>query len=271
MKKNVMMRLASFLLVAVLISTSAISGTYAKYVTSGTATDSARVAKWGVTFDIEGGPLFDTQYETDDKDTTYASMTYSVKSSGTDNVVAPGTAGTLVKFRTQGTPEVSYKVEMTTNSEGVDEAETIFTKYDITYNAEEKKYEKTEITSGLYYPVVFTLKYNNQEIGSNYTTIATLNEDIGKCGYYFDVTTGKYHVTTNGTNYGSVGQDTAPELEINWVWAFDGVDGANDVHDTTLGDLAAIKDLATNVTMTDGTDYNLDLKVNITATATQID
>ena len=31
MKRNVMMRLASFLLVAVLISTSAISGTYAKY------------------------------------------------------------------------------------------------------------------------------------------------------------------------------------------------------------------------------------------------
>ena len=49
MKKNKMMRLASFLLIAVLVSTSAISGTYAKYTTSGFAEDQARVAKWGVT------------------------------------------------------------------------------------------------------------------------------------------------------------------------------------------------------------------------------
>ncbi len=48
MKKNKMMRLASVLLIAVMISTSAISGTYAKYVTSGYAEDNARVAKFGV-------------------------------------------------------------------------------------------------------------------------------------------------------------------------------------------------------------------------------
>ena len=62
MKKNVMMRLASFLLVAVLISTSAISGTYAKYVTQAEGTDSARVAKWGVTVAIDGSDLFANQY-----------------------------------------------------------------------------------------------------------------------------------------------------------------------------------------------------------------
>ena len=49
MKKNKMMRLASVLLIAVMISTSAISGTYAKYVTEGAAQDDARVAHWGVT------------------------------------------------------------------------------------------------------------------------------------------------------------------------------------------------------------------------------
>ena len=48
MKKNKMMRLASFLLVATLLTTSMISGTFAKYVTEGSASDSARVAKWGV-------------------------------------------------------------------------------------------------------------------------------------------------------------------------------------------------------------------------------
>ena len=48
MKKNKMMRLASGLLVAVLITTSTISGTFAKYVTTADAKDEARVAKFGV-------------------------------------------------------------------------------------------------------------------------------------------------------------------------------------------------------------------------------
>ena len=66
MKKNVMMRLACFLLVAVLISTSAISGTYAKYVTEGSSKDTARVAKWGVTVSADYSNLFTKTYETHD-------------------------------------------------------------------------------------------------------------------------------------------------------------------------------------------------------------
>ena len=46
MKTNTMMRVASVLLVAVLLSTCAIAGTYAKYVSTTTGTDSARVATW---------------------------------------------------------------------------------------------------------------------------------------------------------------------------------------------------------------------------------
>ena len=48
MKKNTMMRIASVLMVAVLLSTCAISSTFAKYVSSDSATDTARIAKWGV-------------------------------------------------------------------------------------------------------------------------------------------------------------------------------------------------------------------------------
>ena len=44
MKKNKMMRIASVLLVAVILTTCAISGTFAKYVTSGNGSDNARVA-----------------------------------------------------------------------------------------------------------------------------------------------------------------------------------------------------------------------------------
>ena len=69
MKKNVMMRLASFLLVAVLISTSAISGTYAKYVTEATAKDTARVAAFGVQVAADFTEVFKEKYDTTDEET----------------------------------------------------------------------------------------------------------------------------------------------------------------------------------------------------------
>ena len=62
MKKNRMMRLASILLVATLMSTCTISGTFAKYVTTASGSDTARVAKWGVTVTANGA-LFDHVYE----------------------------------------------------------------------------------------------------------------------------------------------------------------------------------------------------------------
>ena len=46
MKRNIMMRLASILLVAVLMTTGAVSGTFAKYTSQATASDSVTVAKW---------------------------------------------------------------------------------------------------------------------------------------------------------------------------------------------------------------------------------
>ena len=58
MKKNKFMRLASVMLMLCLITTCAISGTFAKYTTSATATDTARVAKWGVKVVVTGKEAF---------------------------------------------------------------------------------------------------------------------------------------------------------------------------------------------------------------------
>lgn len=49
MKKNKMLRLASVLLIVVILTTCVIGGTLAKYTTSDSAADTARVAQWGVT------------------------------------------------------------------------------------------------------------------------------------------------------------------------------------------------------------------------------
>ena len=48
-KKNWTLRAAVLMLALVLITSCFVGGTFAKYVTSGSGTDSARVAKFGVT------------------------------------------------------------------------------------------------------------------------------------------------------------------------------------------------------------------------------
>lgn len=99
MKKNRMMRAASLLLVAVLLTTCTISGTFAKYTSSGTATDTARVAKWGVTVTAVGNEaMFDTDYT-------------NVSSLNSDKVVAPGTSnGSPISFTVAGQPEVAGQI-----------------------------------------------------------------------------------------------------------------------------------------------------------------
>ena len=110
MKKNRMMRLASILLVCVLLTTSVISGTFAKYVTADTATDSARVAAWGfaedLTIDFE---LFSTSYDNGSVTTVDGK---------TAKVIAPGTTQTEMITLTydnkagQGAPEVAYTIDL---------------------------------------------------------------------------------------------------------------------------------------------------------------
>lgn len=104
MKKNRMIRIASVLLIAVLISTCALSGTLAKYVTSETGSDSARVAKWGVFVAVAVGTADGSAFADE-----YGA---TVKSSVADDaVVAPGTSGTLLTSSISGAPEVAVSVK----------------------------------------------------------------------------------------------------------------------------------------------------------------
>lgn len=108
MKKNKMMRLASVLLVLTLLSTSVISGTFAKYTTQDSASDSARVAKWGVELQVVGN-LYGESY----KDTieTTDNTTITVKTSDSMEVVAPGTKNEEgFSFSLNGQPEVDGKI-----------------------------------------------------------------------------------------------------------------------------------------------------------------
>lgn len=123
MKKNRAMRLAALLLVAVLMSTCGISGTFAKYVTEVKSEDSARVAKWGfepVAMDISD--LFANSY-----DLVMNSDVEVLSSDGAD-VIAPGTWGSetfaFAYDETNGilAPEVDYMFEVSTTDSSCDDA-----------------------------------------------------------------------------------------------------------------------------------------------------
>lgn len=101
MKKS---RIFSALLVLALLSTCVIGGTFAKYTSTATGKDSARIAKWG--FEAPASltvDLFDDAYT-------------NVKSGDSANVVAPGTSktATITLATISGTaPEVAYNYGIT--------------------------------------------------------------------------------------------------------------------------------------------------------------
>ncbi len=122
MKKNKMMRLASVLLVAVLLSTCAISGTFAKYTSSTSGSDTARVAKWS--FELNDVALnnqftfnlFDTVTDINGSadDTDVANDTNK-------SIIAPGTAGSFtIKLENLSEVTAQYAIDYTvTNTSNI--------------------------------------------------------------------------------------------------------------------------------------------------------
>ena len=115
MKKNKIMRLASALLVLTLMTTCAISSTFAKYTTKAEGFDSARVATWGFedTGSVTLNDLFKTTYD-------------NANVKGNADVIAPGTKNSATfAFDYSGAetaPEVAYTFTVSTDGSTCDTA-----------------------------------------------------------------------------------------------------------------------------------------------------
>lgn len=132
MKKNRMLRMASALLILTLLTTSVIGGTFAKYVSEGSVSDTARVAKWGVEIKTSG-TLYSDAYakKSDDTGTSNLPATWAANptadsitvaaSTQNDNIVAPGTKSYAdgLNFSISGKPEVAVKVSTTIEAEDI--------------------------------------------------------------------------------------------------------------------------------------------------------
>ena len=122
MRKNRMMRVASALMVAVLLTTCVISSTFAKYVTEDTFADSARVAKWGVELQIVGNLYGDTYIDelTANNDPAIAVQASDATAAEGSDIVAPGTKNENgMTISLNGTPEVDGKVTISITTSNV--------------------------------------------------------------------------------------------------------------------------------------------------------
>ena len=214
MKKNIMMRLSAILLVAVLLTTCVISGTWAKYVKSDNAADEAKVAHWGITVEVTGEDAFAKEYEKDTDSFTAAANTVV----STEKVLAPGTTGTLGTVEIAGTPEVAYEVKVETNL-----ALANWT------------------VEGTYY-CPLEIKVGDAKIsGKDYTSMADFEAAVEKA----------IKVDLTGQEDGTVeyasGTNAAKTLEITWTWAFE---GNSDANDTILGSAATKATVAFSLTVT---------------------
>ena len=217
-----MMRVASIMLVLVLLTSSVISGTFAKYVTTGSGTDSARVAKWGVTVAADYSGLFNTQYAT--KEAWTGDDGVSVNASA--DVVAPGTKGELADFVINGEPEVDVVVTYVADFEIGDNWMVDADNNDVNSGA-------AYVRDTFYCPIIINV--NGEEFnGLNYANAAEFETAVEA----------KIAKATKKYNAGdALKNNVANDLAVTWQWAFDsasegGIGYNNDAYDTQLGDAA---------------------------------
>lgn len=192
MKKNKMMRIASVLLIAVIFTTCAISGTFAKYVTSGKGSDSARVAKFGVT--VTGtADTFKETYAKDDSSFTLAANTVV----STEDVVAPGTSGEMAAFTLSGTPEVAVRVTFAGTLELGD--------------------KWVDSTSAYYCPIEITVGSTVLK-GKDYSSADLFEADV------------KAEIATYSKDYAANTTLSTIAPAISWKWTFEGNDDVKDTY-----------------------------------------
>ena len=219
--KNKFMRIAAVMLMLCLVTTCAISGTFAKYTTEGSATDSARVAKWGVEIVSPADASVNTTFlPAYDKDLALAAQT--VVSAGGD-VVAPGTTGTLAVPTITGTPEVAVEVTF----------------------AADLELEDWIVDSAIYCPIVFNVKYDSYDETftfntADYATIDLFEEAIEAA---IAGCSDEYAAKTDLSTV------SAASPVVTWTWAYS-TSAENDVKDTALGDAATAATISFKITVT---------------------
>lgn len=221
MKKNKALTAAISVLSLTMVSMCAIGGTFAKYTTNDSGSDTATVATWGVNVVVEGEA-------TAIKDTFDSNAEAHVKTN-TGELMAPGTKGNLAKVTLSGTPEVDVEV---------------------TYTPTLTLAGWTLEDSSQYCPLVFTVGTTDCSIGG--ALPADFTDTVGSDNKITDQAELKaaveHAISKLGATY-AAGTDlsTASKTSvISWSWAFEG----ENEKDTELANKATLPSVTLDLTVT---------------------
>lgn len=241
------MRVAGLLLALVLVTSCFVGGTFAKYVTSGTGADYAKVAKWGVkvTAHREGDIFASTYDQIAGKEDTV------VVAGGKYKVIAPGTKKeNAAVVYLSGKPEVAVKVTYS--------AENFALTGKWAYND-----GQAGSTDEYYCPLIFKITDGTTVktidcMGAGMNSVDDVQTAVKEAVKSFSAT---YAPNTDLSTKGNEG------LKISWEWPFEATGEASkqsDVKDTYLGDLATANDEGSHGTIP-------AVYVEVIATVTQVD
>lgn len=189
-----MKKARNFMLVALValtvVSLWSVAGTYAKYTTNGSTSDSARVAKFGV-------KVTDA---TTDANTIFTKTrtTNGLVVSADTNVVAPGMSGSLAGFTITGTPEVAVELLV---------------------ELEELELENWTVADGEeYMPLVFTVNGVDYKIDENITSVEMLIDAVSEAVAAYSA---EFEAGTDLST-------ALDEFSFSWRWEFEGNDDIKD-------------------------------------------
>ena len=261
-----------------------LNGTFAKYTTKAEGSDTARVAKWGIELNADSD-VFSPTYKADDK--SYEVGVNSVESANGEDVIAPGTSGSM-SFSISGAPETALRLETSLGeyamaSVGTQGASTG---------------EIKAVNDGYYVVKGFSTRWESYEAGDYYGRFAPADPRYrdnvkyfrrgevvvagqtspGEVYYPMEWKLEKDQKTLAEGNLAkieeylmSISKDYEPNSEefanicgeytLTWKWAFE---SGSDELDTVLGNAAAGID-------TEGYHCNLTEAFNFSISATQID
>lgn len=233
-RKNHTLKLAGILLALVLVTSCFVGGTFAKYVTTGTGSDSARVAKFGVTV-TANGTMFAKEYDTGTENVKELIARSVISSNDKEKVVAPGTSGKMVSMTLAGTPEVAVNVRYTAN---------VTLSNNWVYKTGENAAEE------FYCPI--TIKVGTESFcGLDYDNADRFKAEVENA------------INKSSANYKpNTDLKTAKAPSVSWAWTFVNAGEhrkeQSDVKDTYLGDQAANGNAA-------------EISLQVVTTVTQID
>ncbi len=234
MKKNVMMRVASALGVAVLLTTCAISGTFAKYATSTSGGGNARVAKWG--FSAPTSVTINNLFKYED-----GGVKADATSGKVEGLIAPGTENT-VSFgftysngngtETIAAPEVDYTFQVTATGTCDD---SIKDNTNIKWYLDGSLATATGKTEGSWDALIAAIEALDGNVAADGSNPANKYE----AG---NLPTAFYNGHANG------------EHTVGWKWLFDENNPTgttnNDSGDTTMGNATTLDDVSLTITIT---------------------